>query len=1017
MIIGIGEKTMLEHFYLNYYSLASIMALWQWVACAIFFFSLSNKTKGANLLFYISLVSSVFALGFTLSQTTYYPSAIPRMLSISVMVLSNVLHTQFILHFPEVKHPRFAKILFIIEMTITIALILYLFLLWSNSPGLVYDFEAHYYEMQIPDYLKLAGIVMVLIVFLFTAICLWYAIISKGVLRKAYLLMLLAQVGISIIPIPLSLMNRMGIISREVFMSYYCVIATIGFFIFLMVFINNTNDKTSFIVKIISVSFLTFILLFNLISNLVIKDRDKVYDQLHLNELNSILYTDERPKDLRYIIEYKPEVDQVKFIYKDFSEELPIQSFKTETNNAYLIKSLETQSLTPSELKEYLQTIKIKENENAKGYINLILSYLDTLSPDDKSSTKKVLEYIRSRETFLFYRYNKVKGFADKDFRVKLVDFLNKEKEDFSPFKLAIESHLQTTTKEGVELKKEILEFLIKMKNVEDRKFREASDTKEAFIAFHFIGKENGVIYEIGFSYLEYRKFIHEQAVKLFYALVLAMVLILFGTPIFLSGALVSPLNDLLAGLRKVRAGDLNITVPIKVQDEIGYLAGSFNTMVKSIKESKEKLQEYSEHLEQMVEERTAELQSTLNTVNVLKSQQDGDYFLTSLLLKPFIVNHGKSDKVKLEFLISQKKKFEFHGKKYEIGGDLCHTQNLELNGKNYILFFNCDSMGKSLQGAGGAIVFGSVFFSIIERTNQSIHMKDQSPERWIKNAFIELHKVFLTFDGSMLVSSVIGLMDEDTGLLYYINAEHPWTVLYRDGRSDFIENENYFSKLGSPINARRVFVNLYQMKKGDVLFIGSDGRDDFEFKEKLEHLPTDRNINYDEREFLKTVIQAEGDLQKIYEITTEKGTITDDYSLIRIEYEGEDFDGKAIKNLAIKNYNAKNYKDALKYGLDYFNQNPSDTEFLFVISHIFKLEKKFEKAAYFAERVRIRNPNHFKNLTNLVQIQIELGAFSRAEEILKECEILDSTSPKLSKLRDLLRLNKELAMDNTKIE
>ncbi len=1008
---------MFDHLYLNYYALASIMALIQWIACTIFFLVIQNKSRAANLLVFVSITSSIFALGYVLSQSSYYPSALPRILSISVMVFSNVLHTQFILNFPELKHPRFAKILFIVELAIALLLILYLFFLWSKSPELAYDFEAHYYEIQIPEYLKLAGLVMLVIVFLFSSICLWYAFISRGALRKAYLLIFLAQIGISIIPIPLSLMNRMGIINREVFMSYYCVLATIGFFVFLTVFINNTSDKTSFIFKIISVSFLSFILIFNLTSNLVMKDRDKVYDLLHLSELNSILLTDKKTEDLRYIIEYRPKENQSNFIYRAFTEDLPEDSFKTEANNAYLLKLLESQSLAPVELKEYLQNINIKDNTYSKGYINLILNYLQTLPADEKNAGKKLVEFLRSKETYLFYRYNKIKGFSDIDFRLKIEDFLSKEKEEFAPFKSTIEEHLSKSGKNGAELKKEILRFLVKMKSIEDRKFREVSGTKEALIAFHFMGKGNDVMYEVGFSYLEYRKFIHEQAVKLFYALVIAMVMILFGTPLFLSGALVSPLNDLLEGLRKVRKGDLSITVPIKVQDEIGYLTGSFNTMVKSIREAKEKLEDYSEHLEQKVEERTNELQSTLNTVNILKNQQDGDYFLTSLLLKPFIVNHGKSENVELEFLISQKKKFEFHGKKYEIGGDLCHTQNLELNGKNYILFFNCDSMGKSLQGAGGAIVFGSVFFSIIERTNQSIQMKDQSPERWIKNAFIELHKVFLTFDGSMLVSSVIGLVDEASGLLYYINAEHPWTVLYRDGITDFIETENYFSKLGSPINARRVFVNLYQMKSGDTIFIGSDGRDDFELKDKPIHSIADRNINYDEREFLKIVTEAKGDLKKIYEITTERGTITDDYSLIRITYKGEDFDGRALKNLAVKNYNSKNFRDALKYGLDYIHQNPSDTEFLFIIGHIYKLEKKYEKAAYYAERVRIRNPNHFKNLTNLVQIQIELGAFGRAEEILRECEVVDPTSTKLSKLRDLLRLNKEFSADTTRIE
>jgi HAMP domain-containing protein/uncharacterized protein (UPF0335 family) len=1007
-----------NHFQLNYFALTAIAALLQWVACTLFLFTLPDKSKPAKYLIAVSVVSCIFATGFVVSHSFYFPTPIPRLVCISVMVLSNVLHSQFVLHFPELKHPRFAKILFRVELLLVFLLIIYLYFSWFKSPNMNYDFEAHYYEIQITDYLKLASLIMVFIVLIFSGICLWYALISTGALRRAYLLMFLGHVGISLIPIPLSLMNRMGIINRELFMSYYCVTGVIGFFIFLTVFINNTSDRTSFLFKIVSVSFLIYILMFNFISNLVLKDRDKSYDLLHLHMQNSILYAEERPDDLRYILKYVPSKGKMskEYLYKVFDSELQKEDYWQETNISYLLHNLKTNQLTASELESFVQDLKIKDNEFSAGYTGMIHHYLATLPPGEKDAGKSTIRFLRSKETFLFYRYNKVKGMPDKEFRNNLNDFLAKEKEDFLPFKNAILNYLSVSKKEGADLKKDVLLFLVKMKEGEDRKFREVPVTKEALISYHFFGKEKDTIYEVGFSYLAYRQYVHEQAIKLFYALVLGTFLIFIGTPFFLSGALVRPLNELLNGLRKVRKGDLNIAVPIKVQDEIGYLTGSFNTMVQAIRESKEQLQEYSEHLEQKVEERTIELQSTLNTVNVLKTQQDGDYFLTSLLLKPFIVNYGKSENVDIEFLISQKKKFEFHGKKYEIGGDLCHTQNLVLNGKNYILFFNCDSMGKSLQGAGGALVFGSVFFSIVERTNQSILMKDQSPERWIKNAFIELHKVFLTFDGSMLVSSVIGLVEESNGLLYYINAEHPWTVLYRDAKTDFIETENFFSKLGSPMNAKRIFINLFQMKKGDVIFIGSDGRDDFEKPGKSEIAFWGRNINFDEREFLKTVEQAQGHLEKIYEITTEKGVITDDYSLIRIEYKGSDFDGKALRNLIIKNFNNKQFDDSLSYALDYIEKNPSDTEVLFLISHILKLKQNYNSAAYYAERVRIRKPLHIKNLLNLVQIHMDGGSLARAEEILKECKELDSDNAKIPKLTELLRIRKEFISNSPKI-
>jgi hypothetical protein len=208
------------------------------------------------------------------------------------------------------------------------------------------------------------------------------------------------------------------------------------------------------------------------------------------------------------------------------------------------------------------------------------------------------------------------------------------------------------------------------------------------------------------------------------YFFMISWVLLLFGN-IFraLSNASIIPVTFFTFWSFQIGLALMLVLISIGLADKINYLK-------RKLQKSNKQLEDYSEHLEEKITERTGELQSTLNTVNKLKTQQDGDYFLTSLLLEPFMKNNSSSEKVKVDLLLIQKKKFEFYGKEQQIGGDLCHSQNLLLNGKNYILFFNSDSMGKSLQGAGGAIVFGSVFFSIIERTKSGAFTKDMSPER-----------------------------------------------------------------------------------------------------------------------------------------------------------------------------------------------------------------------------------------------------------------------------------------------
>ena len=82
-----------------------------------------------------------------------------------------------------------------------------------------------------------------------------------------------------------------------------------------------------------------------------------------------------------------------------------------------------------------------------------------------------------------------------------------------------------------------------------------------------------------------------------------------------------------------------------------------------------EEVEELNIGLEKKVKKRTAQLNETLEGVTRLKNQQDGDYFLTTLLSNPLIKNESDSSHVKTEFYTSQKKRFTFKGEEYEIGG------------------------------------------------------------------------------------------------------------------------------------------------------------------------------------------------------------------------------------------------------------------------------------------------------------------------------------------------------------
>lgn len=326
------------------------------------------------------------------------------------------------------------------------------------------------------------------------------------------------------------------------------------------------------------------------------------------------------------------------------------------------------------------------------------------------------------------------------------------------------------------------------------------------------------------------------------------------------------------------------------MRDELATLGTAFNDMADQIATKIKEIEHHRDTLEIKVQERTSELRTALTDVSRLKEQQDADYYLTTFLFKPLCINRNSSEYITTEFFLKQKKEFSFRDKKGEIGGDICITANLlfrESDGtvNRYLFATNADAMGKSIQGAGGAIVYGTAINTIIASSTANNRVLETSPREWLMRMYRELHNIFLSFDGSMLVSGVFMLLNEHNGNAYYINAEHPWTILFRDNKPEFIEQDLMLRKLGADIPGHTLTVKEFSFRPGDVLFLASDGRDDIVLKEAENG--QNRIINEDEKAILDIILQGSGSLQKTVETLQSTGGFSDDLSIIRIEVIG----------------------------------------------------------------------------------------------------------------------------------
>lgn len=317
--------------------------------------------------------------------------------------------------------------------------------------------------------------------------------------------------------------------------------------------------------------------------------------------------------------------------------------------------------------------------------------------------------------------------------------------------------------------------------------------------------------------------------------------------------------------------------------DEEQNFAGSLADLIsrafeaQARREAQEELRRANERLEQKVEERTRQLRETLEQVKALKEQQDADYFLTTLLLQPLskISNHS-NDFCQLQSFVKQKKTFRFKERDYQIGGDYVFADSVLIGEKPHIFAINADAMGKSIQGAGGALILGSVLRALLQQKPRA-HI---TPAGWLTALYRRLHRVFLSFNGSMTVSLSMALISSD-GLAYILSAEHPAPVVYHDGVARLLPVKQ-IAKLGSTrddLNLSKIPILKIKLRKGDALILASDGRDDILIQEQ-----DGKSYNQDESAFPRLVEKAGPAPDAVATNLANIGEITDDLSILALK-------------------------------------------------------------------------------------------------------------------------------------
>ena len=991
----------------------------------------------------------------------YQPfAAFHRWASVGFILPALIHLTQWIFYFPEETYPKFRKGLQYTQWAIAF-IVEGIFIYVSLHSNTKFHFTGHYWDFDAEWVSKIVGIVIFCYLLLFPIAGYWKTYIIKTPDRWSIFMITTSFMVASIVPAFMNILSRDGVLDRGIYLTSFVLFTVFGFFFVVIIFINQTKDRTTFMAKIVGVTLVTFLLLMQGMSFVTMRDKEVEYDNIRVENIERYLEGGHRHADMQYILELSKETAEINKIDYEDSDNLDLPLIREDFLNSIVYE--EIKELPVENFQGNLKTLLSTTREEFGGYKNSILEFVEEhkdLSNEDMKA--RLFPFFEKLNKSAFIGITKLDTFSEKDFCSETVKYLNKNKELVS-FRDVIFVHLQDcnwnrTYLEPHKLKKEIYKYLRYFKPSLTRHYRKSLDGGKHYVSYIKYNSTKKTVSEVGFSYVSYRSYMHPAAKSQIIILFVVLIIILGAFPLFFKGSLMNPLMSLLRGVAKVNSGNLDVVVPVKVQDEIGFLSQSFNSMVDSIKQARKELQDYADNLEEKVKERTKEVQEKMEEVQKLKIQQDGDYFLTSLLAKPLFFNANKSKLVTTDFIIHQKKRFEFRNKVADLGGDICITGNLKFGTpekfRRYTMAMNGDAMGKSMQGAGGSLVMGVVMNSIMARSAANKRILELTPEQWLTDVYHEVNSVFKSFNGTMVLSATVVMIDDESGEMLYWNAEHPFTILYRDEKANFIEDGLRLRKLG--LDSEYEFaVYKFQLVPGDIIILASDGRDDIDLT------PNDpvRTINDDEYMILSIVDEAKCSISEIERILHTKGELTDDLSILRIDYKvnvqeeqqssytiAPSFEDKEISNqinvneiylqskklyqtgdiekaidllanayaveqnnqklnklLGLLSLKGKDYDTAIKVLSQYLSQDPDTDEIWYYLSIAQKKMGNYLSSLEAAKKVYELQPNNVNNLVNLSDLYRLNGNYIEARAFSEKVISIDAENKNAKKLLNVL--------------
>lgn len=602
---GIGME-FLKSFYANYFTVGALIPACFHLFLAFLFLHIEKKSRST---FHIGMglvAMTVFNLAYTVAGSFYHPlAAFHRWVTVGVILIAETHFTMFAFYLCEEKRVTFGKWFLVAQYAVALVVVA-VFFAKTYGAGIVYHFAGNYYDFDAEGISRVVAICIILYILIFFGVILWKVFTISGRDRWIVLAIGITYLLATVVPSVTNMLSRDGVLDRGTFQITWDLFNILGFFMMAILYINYTNDRTTFMAKIVGISLATLLLVLQGLSYVTFTDKEEAFDEIHRKSAELVLRDDRHPHDLAYVTAFSPGSDGFtrRYIASDAARDIDFHTRTVEFLNAAIVEKIA--ALPADSFEKELPAVLAAGHNRFDGYraaLERIAASIPRATPDP---ARLMVARVEDLAKALRYRANKIRNLPSDDFRASLAVYLNKTDDAFRPFATAMRDHLKRSRAEGFALKGEVLDYIAPMQPAGVRIYRGGRGA-------HFVSYMRGdgagrIIHEVGFTYESYRAYLHPAALKMVIMLVATLMVVMVGFRFFFLGALINPLETLLHGLQEVRQGNLDIRIPIKVEDEIGFLTYNFNRMVRTIRSAKKRLDNHAENLEKIVDRRTAEL-------------------------------------------------------------------------------------------------------------------------------------------------------------------------------------------------------------------------------------------------------------------------------------------------------------------------------------------------------------------------------------------------------------------------